>query len=89
MSSVTRMTGIALAAAAASMFMTVGVTSNAVAAEAKIHCEGVNSCKGKTDCKTASNECKGMNSCKGAGFIAMTAAECDQAKANMKKMEKK
>ncbi len=88
MSAVKRITGVALAAAAASMFMTVGVASSAVAAEAKIHCDGVNSCKGKTDCKTASNECKGMNSCKGKGFIAMTAAECDQAKASMKKMEK-
>jgi hypothetical protein len=86
MSAVKKLTGVALAAAAAGMFMTAGMT-NAVAAEGKVHCEGVNSCKGKSDCKTAANSCKGMNSCKGKGFLIMTQPECDKAKAQM--MEKK
>lgn len=89
MSAARKMTGVALAAAAAGMFMTVGVATTASAAEAgKVHCEGVNACKGKADCKTASNACKGMNSCKGKGFMIMTQAECDKAKAHMKDMDK-
>ena len=46
---------------------------------AKVHCYGVNSCKGSSDCKTAHNDCKGMNSCKGMGFKAMSAAKCTSA----------
>lgn len=84
MSAVKKMTGMALAAAAASMFMTVGAATTAVAAEATIHCQGVNSCKGKADCQTANNACKGMNSCKGKGFLDMTQSECNKAKAQMK-----
>jgi len=41
-------------------------------AEAKIHCGGVNACKGQTDCKSAENSCKGQNSCKGHGFKALS-----------------
>ncbi|MEO5573113.1 MAG: hypothetical protein ABIR48_01300, partial [Gammaproteobacteria bacterium] len=59
------------------------------AAGDKIHCEGVNSCKGTTACKGASNECKGQNSCKGQGFLALSQAECDAAKATMKEDEMK
>jgi len=35
---------------------------------AKVHCEGVNECKGKGGCKTAANACAGQNGCKGKGF---------------------
>ena len=42
---------------------------------------GVNSCKGHSACKTAYNSCKGQNSCKGKGFMEMTQAKCDAAKA--------
>ena len=45
----------------------------------KVHCYGVNSCKGSSDCKTAENSCKGQNSCKGHGFKAMSADECTKA----------
>jgi hypothetical protein len=56
-----------------------------VAADAaKVHCSGVNSCKGTSECKSAKNSCKGMNSCKGTGWVAMTQAECDAAKAKSK-----
>lgn len=50
---------------------------------AKVHCEGVNSCKSHGDCK-GENGCKGKNSCKGKGFLEMTQEECDAAKAKMK-----
>ena len=77
--------GAALAATAAFMAlsMSAGATSNptgnagmAVAATDQVHCYGVNSCKGKSDCKTAASGCKGMNSCKGQGFKAMGAKPC-------------
>ena len=46
---------------------------------AKVACYGVNTCKGHSDCKTASNGCKGMNDCKGQGFKHMTAVACTSA----------
>jgi len=49
--------------------------------EGKVKCEGVNSCKGHSACKSANNACKGQNSCKGKGFMMMTQAECEAAKA--------
>ena len=74
---------VALAAAAAVMFSTVAV-STASADEAKVKCDGVNSCKGHSACKSANNACKGQNSCKGKGFVEMTQAQCDAAKAKAK-----
>jgi hypothetical protein len=41
-----------------------------------VHCTGVNACKGKSDCKTASNACKGMNACKGKGMNVMSEKDC-------------
>ncbi|ABC33246.1 conserved hypothetical protein [Hahella chejuensis KCTC 2396] len=72
-----KLTGAALAIAAAGFFGTAALTSTtAVAAEAQVHCWGVNSCAGHNDCKTANNDCKGMGSCQGQGFLSMTADEC-------------
>lgn len=81
-----KLTGLALATAAAGLFMTAGIPAvYAGKNEAKVHCEGVNACKGQTACQTATNACKGQNSCKGKGWMEMTKAECDAAKAKMKK----
>jgi hypothetical protein len=42
-----------------------------------VKCAGINSCKGKSECKTAKNGCKGQNSCKGQGWrSASSAATC-------------
>jgi hypothetical protein len=75
--------GTLLAAAAAAAFA-LGAGNSALAthheAGEKIHCEGVNACKGTGGCKTAQNECGGLNSCKGKGWVSMTKAECDAAK---------
>ena len=72
----------ALAAAAAALFlMGTPIAGFANADEAKVKCEGVNSCKGKGSCATAHNECAGKNGCAGQGVVEMTAAECDAAKA--------
>jgi len=73
---------MALASAAAALFVAGGATSaGAEHHEAKIKCEGVNKCKGHSDCQTAHSECKGLNSCKGKGYLKLTKAECDEAKA--------
>lgn len=68
------------AAAAVMALSTFAMSSPASAEEAKdakaVHCYGVNSCKGTSDCKTAKNECKGMNSCKGEGFKELAAKAC-------------
>ncbi len=80
-----------LAASAAAALFLAGMAGAAHAeepgAEAKIKCEGVNSCKGHGECKSAANACKGQNGCGGKGFMMMSQAECDAAKA--KAAEKK
>lgn len=79
-----KLTGAAVAAAAAALFIS-GCASMSQPASggmsggaqmAKVHCFGVNSCKGQSDCKSASNSCKGQNSCKGKGFLAISKSEC-------------
>ena len=70
--------GAAIATAAALLF-SVGSFTTASADEAKVHCDGVNSCKGQSSCKSA------KNSCKGQGFKEMTQKDCDAAKAQASK----
>jgi hypothetical protein len=78
---ITKLSNAAMAAAAA-MFFTAGLTGVSVAADsATVHCSGVNSCKGSSECKSAKNSCKGMNSCKGQGWVSMSKTACDDAKA--------
>ena len=84
MTALKKLTGIALAATAAGLFVTAGVTSAVAAEEGKIHCEGVNACKGKTDCKSANNACKGQNACKGKGYVEMSEKDCKAAQAKAK-----
>lgn len=79
-----KLTGIALATAAAGMFaMTAAGPASAQAA--KVKCEGVNACKGHSECKSMKNSCKGLNACKGQGFVEMSQADCDKAKSEMMK----
>lgn len=79
-----KLSGIALATAAAGLFA-VTAAGPAAAQAAKVKCMGVNSCKGQGGCKGASNSCKGLNGCKGQGFVEMSEADCNKAKAAMKK----
>ena len=74
-------TGVSFAAAAAVVAITAAAPTVAMAksAGAKVHCYGVNTCKGTSDCKTAKNDCKGQNSCKGQGFKEMSAKQCTKA----------
>jgi hypothetical protein len=76
---------LALATAAAVMFSSAPLTAANAADEAKVKCEGVNACKGTTACATAANSCAGKNACKGTGFLMMSKADCDSAKAKLKK----
>jgi hypothetical protein len=73
---VRKLSGAAIALAAAGMFLSGTTATVSAADEAQIHCVGVNACKGQTECKTAKNDCKGQNACKGKGFLPMTSAEC-------------
>jgi hypothetical protein len=77
-----QLSGVALAATAAALFASGAFMAPlAQAAEGgKVHCAGINSCKGTAECKTAKNECKGMNSCKGHGWVSKASAkECTDA----------
>lgn len=76
MISAKKLTGLALATAAAGMFAFASIPAANAAQAGKVQCAGVNSCKGKTECATATNGCKGQNSCKGKGWLSMTKKEC-------------
>jgi hypothetical protein len=84
-----KLTGLALATAAAGLFVTAAIPAASAAEEAKVHCDGVNACKGESACQSAHNSCKGMNSCKGKGWLYLSKADCEAAKAKLKKEEMK
>jgi uncharacterized membrane protein len=68
-------------AATAALLAISGVGAIAHAAPAKadkelVHCYGINTCKGTSDCATATTSCKGQNECSGQGFVSKTAKEC-------------
>lgn len=75
--------GALIAAMAAGLF-SAGTSRQASAADeaakegkdAKVQCQGVNSCKGKSACHTATSGCAGQNACKGKGWIMMSEKEC-------------
>ena len=83
MSKLSHGASLASAAALIALSMSAFAASNpagsegaAVAAGDKVHCYGVHSCKGNSDCKTAEHACKGKNACAGHGFKAMAASAC-------------
>ena len=73
-----------LVAAAAAIFIS-GASTQAVASDhegaEKVKCEGVNSCKGQSECATDKSSCNGHNECAGKGWIEMSPEECEAAKA--------
>lgn len=78
-----KVAGIAMATAAAAMFLAgcqsnpgSGVSQSADSSMAKMKCFGSNACKGQGECKTAMNACKGQNACKGHGFVMTTEKAC-------------
>jgi len=70
----------ALAMAAGLMLASATAPQAASAGEAKVHCYGINACKGQTACATANNNCMGMNACKGQGWLATATEEECKAK---------
>jgi hypothetical protein len=71
-----KLTGAALASAAAMLFAFAPVTSHAEES-AGVACLGINACKGQGACATADNACAGQNACKGHGITKVSdAAEC-------------
>jgi hypothetical protein len=79
---------MALATAAAMLFNTVPLVATA-ADSAKVKCDGGNSCKGKSECATATNACAGQNSCKGRGYVVMQKSDCAAAQAANRADDKK
>ena len=73
-----KITGMALATAAAGLFSAVSV-GTASAADAKVHCENSTACKGQGACATATHGCSGMNACKGQGWTEQKSAEACKA----------
>lgn len=72
-----RLAGLALAGAAAALFL---AGAPAVAEDSgnlvKVKCYGANACKGQAECKTSMNSCKGHNGCKAQGFVTMGEKAC-------------
>jgi uncharacterized membrane protein len=73
-----------IAAAAAALFVS-GAATQAMAdhheGSEKVKCEGVNGCKGQSECATDHSSCNGHNDCAGKGWVKMTPDECEKAKA--------
>ena len=71
-----------LATAAAALFTSGQVFAADEAAPTteakKVHCGGVNACKGTSECKTTTNACKGQNKCAGQGMVLLTKEECEK-----------
>jgi hypothetical protein len=77
MNTAKKISGVALAAAAATMFAMAPMTVSAGSHSAG-KCIGINSCKGTSACATATTSCAGQNSCKGEGWVKATKAECKE-----------
>ena len=76
MTAIRKTTGLVLAAAAATLFAAGTMTLAPVPAFAEgVKCAGINSCKGHSECASATNECKGLNECKGHGWISAESAD--------------
>lgn len=78
--SVSRFAPSVLAIASQAALLAVALAALPATAQAKsakaVHCYGINTCKGTSDCATAKNSCKGQNSCKGMGFKAESKDQC-------------
>jgi uncharacterized membrane protein len=52
----------------------------------KIHCFGVNSCKGTSECAVdGKSGCHAQNACKGQGWISLTEKQCIKKKGTVLK----
>lgn len=80
MNQVKKLSGLAMASAAATLLlsgMATTATAGTEAKQANVKCSGINSCKGTSACATATSACMGQNSCKGTGWVKATKADCE------------
>lgn len=70
--------GMLFATAAAGLFLSGAVVAQATdkAADDKVHCAGVNACKGQGACAGGGHSCAGKNGCKGQGWVDASKEEC-------------
>jgi len=71
-----KLSGLAIASAAAAIFAVTPMMASAEADKVDIKCTGINDCKGQGACKSKSNACAAKNSCKGKGWIHGTEKQC-------------
>ena len=68
---------VLVASAVAGLLMMAGTASTASAEDAKkVHCYGVNKCKGTGACGGKGHSCAGENACKGQGFLEIDEKTC-------------
>lgn len=87
MSSKAKLTGAILAIGAASVFALAPAVAVAKHSH-MVNCYGVNSCKGKGQCKSAHGSCKGQNTCKGQGVKRMSEKKCKRMGGTVETEEK-
>ncbi len=69
--------GALLASAVAGLLVMAGTANPASAEEGdKVHCYGVNKCKGTGTCGGKGHSCAGENSCKGQGYLDIDKETC-------------
>jgi uncharacterized membrane protein len=70
--------GLLIASTAAALIMTGALTARAAEHEGgdKVHCAGINACKGQGACGGAGHACAGKNECKGKGWVELSQADC-------------
>lgn len=84
MSSVKKTSSALLSTAAAALLAAAPLTASAQDEDLGVDdtiegkCWGVNSCKGHSSCKGATNACQGQNSCKGNGFLILSLRSCEE-----------
>jgi hypothetical protein len=84
-----RIRGVVIATAVAGLFIAQGAFAGeegGAKGEAKVACEGINSCKGQGACSGVGHDCAGHNACKGKGWIETSSAkECTDKGGTVKK----
>ncbi|MBM4256011.1 MAG: hypothetical protein FJ147_08955 [Deltaproteobacteria bacterium] len=71
--------GLMIASAVATLVTSGALTARAAddkAGSDKVHCSGINACKGQGACSGAGHSCSGKNACKGQGWVETSAKEC-------------
>lgn len=80
MATTSGLAGRVLLASAVAGLLSAGAAGVAQAADEptaeKVHCYGINNCKGTGDCSGKGHQCAGHNACAGQGHINLTKDLC-------------